>query len=397
MLRRTFMLAATTVAFALGAGAPGDTNAQDKIRVGASLSLTGTLARSGAPLRKGYILWAEDVSKRGGLLGKQIEMVIYDDQSDSSTSAKLYEKLITDDKVELLIGPYGSSMSNAAAAVTHKHKRALLLPSAGSTRIFERGYTHTFQVFPPLGPIFDPVFDEWAKKFNLKTVAIVNSDDFYPKVLGDILAGKTERVGLKLVAREQFPLNTKDFSSLVLKLRAAKPDILAGGLQLPDSLILMRQLREFGVLPKVLAFSPAPLKDEFHGTLETDAEFVMGDYLWEPINPDPVSKAFVKLYEDRWNETPDIHSAFGWTGGILLEAAVNKAGSLDDDKIREAFINLEMPTLLAGTFKLNPENNKQTGHVLGIVQWQNGKREIVWPESIATAPVKIPASAYDMR
>ena len=88
MLRRTFMLAAIIVAHPLGAGAPGDTNAQDKIRVGASLSLSGTLARSGAPLRKGYILRAEDVSKRGGQLGKQIEMVIYDDQSDSSTSAR---------------------------------------------------------------------------------------------------------------------------------------------------------------------------------------------------------------------------------------------------------------------------------------------------------------------
>ena len=221
MLRRTVITAAAAAAFALAAGSPGDADAQDKIQIGASLSLTGGLARAGEPLRKGYVLWAEDVNKRGGIMGKQVEMVVYDDQSDSSTAAKLYEKLITEDKVELLIGPYGSSMSNAAAAVVDKHKRALLLPAAGSTKIFERGYTHTFQMFPPLGPVFDPIFNQWAKKFGLKTVAVINSDDFYPKVLGDILAAKAKKAGLDVVVREQFPLNTKDFSSVVLKLRAA--------------------------------------------------------------------------------------------------------------------------------------------------------------------------------
>ena len=399
MLRRTLMMAAVAAVatYALGAIAPGAAEAQDKIRVGASLSLTGGLARSGEPLRKGYVLWAEDVNKRGGIAGKQVEMVIYDDQSDSSTAAKLYEKLITQDKVDLLIGPYGSSMSNAAAAVVDKHKRAFLLPAAGSTAIFERGYTHTFQMFPPLGPVFDPIFDEWAKKFGLKTVAVINSDDFYPKVLAGILAAKAEKKGLKVVLREQFPLNTKDFSSLVLKLRAAKPDILTGGLQLPDSLILMRQLREFNVLPKVLAFSPAPLIPDFEKTLKSDGDFVMADYLWAANNPDAYSKTFVKAYQERWGSAPTIHSAFGWSGGVLLEAAVKKAGSLNDDKIREAFLSLEMNTLMAGPFKIKAPENKQVGHQLGVTQWQNGKNEIVWPENIATAPVMIPAQPYDKR
>ena len=397
MLRRTVITAAAAAAFALAAGSPGDADAQDKIQIGASLSLTGGLARSGEPLRKGYVLWAEDVNKRGGIMGKQVEMVVYDDQSDSSTAAKLYEKLITEDKVELLIGPYGSSMSNAAAAVVDKHKRALLLPAAGSTKIFERGYTHTFQMFPPLGPVFDPIFNQWAKKFGLKTVAVINSDDFYPKVLGDILAAKAKKAGLDVVVREQFPLNTKDFSSVVLKLRAAKPDILTGGLQLPDSLILMRQLREFNVLPKVMAFSPAPLVKDFHKTLQSDGDFVMADYLWSANNPDPYSKTFVKKYEARWGEAPTIHSAFGWSGGVLLEAAVKKAGSFNDDKIRAAFLELEMPTLLAGPFKIKAPENKQVGHELGVTQWQNGKNEIVWPENIATAPVMIPAKPWNSR
>ena len=396
MLGRILMAATVAIA-AIWAAAPGAAEAQDKVRIGASLSLTGTLARSGEPLRKGYVLWAEDVNRRGGIMGRTVEMVVYDDQSDSSTAAKLYEKLITEDEVELLLGPYGSSMSNAAAAVVDKHKRALLLPAAASSAIFERGYTHTFQMFPPLGPVFDPIFDQWAEQFDLKSVAVINSDDFYPKVLGDILAAKAERQGLEVVLREQFPINTKDFSSLVLKLRAAKPDILTGGLQLPDSLILMRQLREFNVLPKVLAFSPAPLVKDFYETLTTDGEFVMADYLWATNNPDAASKAFVKAYQDRWDETPTVHSAFGWSGGLVLEAAVGKAGSFDDDEIREAFLELEVNTLLAGPFRIRAPENKQVGHQLGVTQWQNGKNEIVWPESIATAPVAIPARPYDQR
>ena len=123
----------------------------------------------------------------------------------------------------------------------------------------------------------------------------------------------------------------------------------------------------------------------------------MADYLWAANNPDAYSKTFVKAYQERWGSAPTIHSAFGWSGGVLLEAAVKKAGSLNDDKIREAFLSLEINTLMAGPFKIKAPENKQVGHQLGVTQWQNGKNEIVWPENIATAPVMIPAQPYDAR
>ncbi len=367
------------------------------LQVGASLSLSGALAQSGANMRKGYELWIKDMNASGGLLGKRTSLIVYDDQSDPSTSAKLYEKLITEDKADLLIGPYGSAAGFAASAVTEKHKYPFLLPASASGAIFKRGFKYVFQLFPPLGSIFEPVLGEWGTQYGLQKVAIVHSQDLYPKSVAGAIQALAEKYKREVVLTEEFPLNATDLSSLMLKIRSAQPDVIIGGAQLPDSLVIIRQLKESLILPKVIAMSPGPLKDDFGETLGKDAEGVMGDYLWEPVATDEMSRKFTARYKAEYNETPDVHSAFGWSGGQVLEAAVKKAGSLDADKIRDAFIGLEMRTLLPGTFKLDPDTGAQVGLKLGIAQWQKGTRQIVAPSDIATSEVVIPLPAWDKR
>ena len=150
-------------------------------------------------------------------------------------------------------------------------------------------------------------------------------------------------------------------------------------------------------MPKAIALSPGPLKDDFHQALGPDAEGVMSDYLWEPVDPKPESRNFVVRWKAAYKDEPDVQSAFGWVGGQLLETAVKTAGSLDSDKIRDAFMNMRTNTLLPGTFKLDPENGKQVSQTLGIVQWQKGKRQIVAPTPIATAPMATTLAAWDKR
>jgi branched-chain amino acid transport system substrate-binding protein len=367
------------------------------LKIGASLSLTGTLAQSGDKCKRGYELWAQDVNARGGLLGRRVEFVIFDDRSDAGTSARLYEKLLTEDKVDLVIGPYGSAASFAASAVTEKHKVPMLLPSAASDAIFSRGYQYIFQLFPPISTIFEPLMGELGTKGGFQRVAIINSSDLYCKSVAGAVAELAKKNNREVVLREEFPLDSSDLSSLMLKLRSVRPDIVVGGAQLPDSLLVIRQLKEARVLPKAIALSPGPLKNDFAAGLKGDADGVMADYVWEPVDQKPESKQFVEKWKAAYKDDPDVQSAFGWVGGQLLEAAVKSAGSTDSAKLREAFLKLETKTLLPGTFKLDPSNGKQIGQTLGVVQWQSGTRQIVAPANIATAPPMLALAPWDKR
>ena len=395
--RRDLLSVSAATAATLAAPRIARAQSQNMLQVGASLSLSGGLAQSGVNMNKGYQHWIKALNASGGLLGKQAKLVVYDDRSDPSTSAKLYEKLITEDKVDLVIGPYGSGTGFSASAVTEKYKYPLLLPASASEAIFTRGFKYVFQLFPPLRTIVEPLRGELADRHGLQRVAILHSPDLYPKsVLAavDALAQKYKR---DVVLKEEFPLNAADLSSLALKVRGARPDLIIAGAQLPDSLVLIRQIKETKYLPKAIAMSPGTLKDDFGQALGKDAEGVMGDYLWEPVAGDPMSKAFIASYRAEFNEAPDVHSAFGWSGGKVLEAAVKKAGSLDPDKLREAFLGLEMPTLLPGVFKLDPNTGAQIGLKLGIVQWQKGMRQIIAPTEIATSQRVIPLTDGDKR
>ena len=391
--RRRFVIGSVLGAAGATLGARAAFGQQKPLKIGASLSLSGTLAASGDKVKRGYELWAADINARGGLLGRPVEFVIFDDRSDTGTSARLYEKLITEDKVDLVIGPYGSGASFAASAVTEKYKFPMLLPSGASEAIFTRGFKYVFQLFPPIATIFEPLLAD----ARYERVAIIHSSDLSPKGVAAAVEALAKKNNRNVVLREEFPLNASDLSSLMLKLRAARCDLLVGGAQLPDSILIVRQLKTAQVLPKAIAFSPGPLKDDFLQALGADAEGVMADYLWEPVDPKPESQSFLARWKAAYKDEPDVQSAFGWVGGQLLEAAVKSAGSLDADRIRAAFISLETSTLLPGKFKLDPETGKQVGQGLGVVQWQKGKRQIVAPASLATAPMIATLPAWDKR
>ena len=395
--RRKFVIGSALGAAGATLGLRAAFGQQKPLRIGASLSLSGTLAASGDKVKRGYELWAADVNGRGGLLGRPVEFLIFDDRSDTGTSARLYEKLITEDKVDLVIGPYGSGASFAASAVTEKYKVPMLLPSGASEAIFTRGFKYVFQLFPPLATIFESLLGEAGARAGYNRVALIHSLDLYPKGVANAIEALAKKNNRNIVLKEEFPLNASDLSSLMLKLRAARCDLLIGGAQLPDAILILRQLKVAQVLPKAIALSPGPLKDDFFQALGGDAEGVMADYLWEPVDPKPESRSFVTRWKSVHKDEPDVQSAFGWVGGQLLEAAVTRARSLDADKIRAAFLALETNTLLPGTFKLDPETGKQVGQTLGIVQWQKGRRQIVAPAALATAQMIATLPAWDKR
>src|SRR5207302_6741558 len=166
----------------LGVGVSLVADAQGPVRIGASLSLTGTYAKLGKNQHEGYQLCQKDLNARGGLLGRKVEFVVYDDQSLPPTGVRLYEKLITEDKVDVVMGPYSSPVTEAAANVTEKYRKVMVSPLAATTSIFRKEPRRKYIVMmlTPAERYFEGFIDIAVKR-GLKTIAVINEDALFSK------------------------------------------------------------------------------------------------------------------------------------------------------------------------------------------------------------------------
>ena len=201
--------------------------AQPPIRIGATLAQTGVFASDGQFQFRGYQLCVKHVNDKGGVLGRKFELLVYDDGSDPATAVRLYEKLITQDKVDLVLGPYRSPITDAVADVTEKHKMPMVAPTAGTSSLYRKGRKFIFSVYPPPEVTFEGLIELAAKK-GLKTVALITPDDLTGRAAaqGDQRAGQEE--GASGGLRPRLPPGTTDFSAILTKVRTANPDVLGG-------------------------------------------------------------------------------------------------------------------------------------------------------------------------
>ncbi|HEY3101890.1 MAG TPA: amino acid ABC transporter substrate-binding protein, partial [Methylomirabilota bacterium] len=244
--------AALAVALALAVGGVVSATAQGPIRIGASLSLTGTYAKLGKNQHEGYQLCEKDLNAKGGLLGRKVQFVVYDDQSMPATAVRLYEKLITEDKVDGVMGPYSSPVTEAAVNVTEKYKKVMVAPLAATTSIFKRPpgqkRNYVFMVISPAEVYLEGLLDTGAKR-GLKTVAIVNEDTLFSKAAASGAEEVAKKKGLQVVFKEAYPKGNTDFSALLTKVKAANPDIVAAATYFDDAVALTRQMKELAVNP----------------------------------------------------------------------------------------------------------------------------------------------------
>ena len=369
-------------------------DAQGPIRVGASLSLTGTYAKLGKNQHEGYQLCIKDVNARGGLLGRKAELVMYDDQSLPATAVRLYEKLITEDKVDAVMGPYSSPVSEAAANVTEKYKKVMVAPLAATTSIFKKGRKYIFMVISPAESYLEGLIDTAAKR-GLKTVAVINEDTLFSKAAAAGAVELAKKKGMQVVYQEAYPKGNTDFSALLTKVKAANPDVIAAGTYFDDAVALTRQMKELNVNPKMYGVTVGGDLPEFYDVLKQNAEFIYGATQWEHTLPYPGNQEFFDAYKKEFNHEPSYHSAAGYAGCIIYAEAVKRAGSLDADKVREQLLKLEMKTMF-GEYKVDADGY-QTAHKMVTFQWQGEKKVTVWPDDLAQAKPRFPTPPWNQR
>ena len=360
----------------------------------ASVSQTGVYAVPGQNQLRGYRLCVKHVNNKGGVLGRKLELVIYDDGSSLDTAIRLYETLITQDKVDLVLGPYSSPITDAVADVSEKFQMPMVAPIAAATEIYKKGRKFVFSMLPPAEVWHDGLL-ELAVKRGLKSVAVVNVDELFARATAQGTITLVKNKGLQLVFADSYPLGNTDFSALLTNVRAANPDVLAGATRFDDAVALVHQMKALNVNPQMVGLTVGVDALKFYETLGRDAEFVYGVTAWVPelvelragglipiARQYPGAREFVESYRKEFpGADSSYHSAAGYGGCAILVEAIRRVGSLDRGKLREAILMIDRNTVF-GRFKVDP-NGVQIGHKMLTFQWQDGKKVIVWPEELA--------------
>ena len=392
--RRLLGFAVVLVAVLVIAGPP--STAQQPIRIGVSQSLTGKqYSVQGGYGREGYLLCQKHLNAQGGVLGRPIQFVIYDDASDEKMAVQLYEKLVTEDKVDAVLGPYGSAITDAVADVTEKHHKLMIAPMAATTSIWEKGRRYLIMMLAPVEGISEGLLDLAARN-GLKRLAVIKLDGLVANAASKGAGELAKRKGLELVFSETYPSSTTDFSSLLNNVKATKPDVLvAASIRLQDLVTITHQMREVDLNVGMLSAVPYGLLPEYQKQLGKEAEFVYSGSFWEAGLSLPGNREFVAAYEKEFNRTPAVQSAGAYAACQLFADAARRIRSLDSDKLREALLSLKTKTVL-GDFAID-ERGFQIAHKAITIQWQDGKQVVVWPDELMGGKPRFPTPPWSAR
>jgi branched-chain amino acid transport system substrate-binding protein len=384
------------------------TEAQQPVRIGASVSQTGSFAALGQNQLRGCTLCIKHTNEKGGVLGRKLELTVEDDRSEAKTAVEIYEKLITQVKVDAILGPYSSPIVEAVANVSEKHKMPMVAPSGASSSIFKKGRKFVFMVQSPAEVYLEGLIDLAAKR-RVKTIAVINEDTIFPKASAQGTVELARKRGIQVAFTEAYTKGTADFTPILSKVKAASPEVLAAATYFDDAVAIIRKLKELNISPKMIGVTVGGDLPKFYETLGQAAEFVYGSSQWEPelvalragglvpiARQYPGAKEFVDAYRKEYPGADfSYHSAGGYSGCEVLIEAIKRAGSLDGEKLRAAILKLDYHNVYGG-FKVD-KDGFQIAHKMVMFQWQDGKKVIVWPDELAPGKPRFPTPPWSQR
>lgn len=356
--------------------------AAEPLRIGVTLSLTGKYAELGAMDERSYKLWQKDVNRRGGLLGRPVDIAIIDDKSDPQLAKTLYQNFILKDNVDLVFGPYSSEITEAVADVAEQYQYPLLASGGSADSIWQKGRTYTFGVYVNSNK-YTIGFLELLLKAGIEKIAIVSADDIFARNIEEGTKDWARRYELNVVYSGVFKKGGgNDIDTRIKEARAAGAEALIVAGHFDDSINGRRALKRIGWVPKAYYATVGPAIQDYANTLGADANYTFTSSQWEPTLPFPGAREFAKRFSDTYHVPPSYQAASAYAAGQILEAAIRKAKSVDRQKLRETLSSLDTMTVM-GRYGVDADG-RQIRHFTTTVQWQKGKKEIVAPQELQT-------------
>jgi len=368
----------------------------NEVLVGGAISQTGQYAEPAGRQVNSIKLWVDEVNGRGGLLSHKVVVRLLDDKSDTQTAIKLYEKLITEDKVDLLLAPYSSGITEAVANVNERYKMPFVAYGAASTPIWEKGRRYIFNIVA-VAEDYQKGAVHLLKQIGVKKIAIIGQDSLFPRQVGVGAKEWAKKLGIDVVLEENYPPKQTDFTALLQKIKAAGADAVISNSYFADAAAQLRQMRELNINFKLYSSTVGPGLPNFPEQLGNTAEYVLGFSQWEPlpqIFKHPGMKEYIEAYEKRFNEKPNYHAGGAYGALLVTEAAVKKVGSFDNEKLREVLATLDITTMF-GRYKVDAKGmNSHEGITFQILK---GQRRVVWPEKFAETKPELPMPEWSKR
>jgi branched-chain amino acid transport system substrate-binding protein len=358
------------------------------IVIGASLPLTGDFSQPGVASQRGYTIWQDMVNANGGLLGRQVELKIVDDGSNQNTVVADYNRLISQDKVDLLLGSFSSLMNIPASAVAEKHRMVFTCPSCGSPKMFNRGFKYMFFAQPATGAHQADLFAQYVASLPAedrpKTAAYPSQDDPFAAPTIDSLRSLLEAIGITTVYKTVYAPETTNFESIANAIKASKADLVAHGAVFEDGVGLVNSFKKIGYNPRVFFQTSAPSNgDEYaKGVGLANTEGIFYAVSWSPDANYPLNQQFVQAYKSKYGGEPPEDAADAFAAAQVVQAGVDAIGSLDQTKLSTWLHNNKVQTIL-GPLSWDQTGAPQQAFILA--QWQGGASKIVLPRPVANS------------
>ncbi len=373
-------------------------SADKTIRIGAPLPLTGPLAPEGKKIQQGYNLWAEEVNKKGGInVGGEpykVEIIYHDYQSKTPRAVQLAEKLITEDKVNFLFSPFGSGATKAASGVSEKYGIPTIASTASSVAVYDQGYKYLFGTFTPNQTLTDPMSKIVKENVpNAKKVAILARNDLFPMAIANVMKKSAEEQGLKVVYFGKYAIGSMDHASALTQIRAANPDFFFATGYVNDLILIRKQMADLGVKPPAVGMVAGPAYKEFVEACGPLSENVLSASWWHPAVRykgtsvfGPTQK-YNQIFEKKYGHVPDYGHASASVAGVMLQLAIEKAGSIDPKKVRDSLASLDAMTFYGPVrFGANGQINSLKPPVFQI---QGGTQVVIYPPEIKESEFKL--------
>jgi len=393
------------LAFVLTAcGGSSSTTTSNTLLFGAPISLTGSTSTEGHLTLEGYQLWVKGVNAHGGIkvggTTYQVQLKYYDDGSSPTKSAQLTQQLVASDKVNFLLGPYGTAATLQDEAIAEQYKIPMVEGNGAAKAIFSKGFHYIFGVLSPASEYAKVILQAALALPNPpKTVAIISANDAFSLEVAAAAKAYAASHNLNVVYYQQYPANTTDLTSVLTALKtsgpgATVPDMLLGSGHENEAVTTMKEAKQLHLNAKLYAFTVGPATPDFISVLGPTANYVLSSSQWTPqekyngIDVYGTPANYAQIYQTEYGHHPSYQSAESTAAGLAFQYAIQKAGSIDPQKVRDALANLDMMTFY-GEIRFD-STGANTYKPMATIQIQNGSLVTVYPSDVANAQLSYP-------
>lgn len=372
--------------------------AQETIKFGAPLPITGPLAPEALKQQQGYDLWANQVNRAGGInvAGKKmkVEIVYVDYQSNTPRAVQATERLITQDNVQFVFAPFGSGAAKAASTVAERYGVPMIAATASSAQVYDQGYKFLFGTFTPNDTLTNPLAAIIRQRApDVKRVAILARNDLFPLAIAQEMEKSAKDLGLEVVFFEKYAINTLDHSSALAQIKASNPQWIFATGYTNDLVLMRKQMTDQRLEAPVITMIAAPAYQEFIDAAGKGAENITSASWWHPavrykgVDVFGTTESYVKLFKETYKADPDYAHASASVSGALFQIAIEKSGTLNRQKVRDELAKMDVITFW-GPVKFGP-----TGQITSleppVFQIQNAKPIVVHPAAIKQGELKL--------